>query len=217
MRCAIHMTYTDVNPIPSARQLLAATGAVALSAALLLVVAVLPAEYGIDPTGIGERLGLRALARAAAPPPGAAASTGAASVDALKARAAAVFGAQPGQGFDTSAVVRAATAPKTEAMTVTVPAGQGVEVKALLAAGDSLVYHWSATGELAVDMHGERPGAKDEFTSYLVDGARREDAGSFTAPFTGAHGWYWLNKGRQPIDVTVSVTGFQEKLIIPGS
>ena len=97
------------------------------------------------------------------------------------------------------------------------PAGQGVEVKALLAAGDSLVYHWSATGELAVDMHGERPGAKDEFTSYLVDGARREDAGRFTAPFAGEHGWYWLNKGRRPINVTVSVTGFQSKLIIPDS
>ena len=211
------MTLTDVNPVPSSRQLFAATGAAAVAAALLLVVALLPAEYGIDPTGIGKRLGLLALARTAAPPPSSAASTDAAGVDALRAQAIAVFGAQPGQSFDASAAVRSATAPKTEAMTVMVPPGFGVEVKALLAAGDSLVYHWSATGDVSVDMHGQRTGAKEEFTSYLVDGARREDAGSFTAPFTGAHGWYWLNKGRQPINVTVNVTGFQTKLYVPDS
>jgi hypothetical protein len=209
------MTPTDVKTLPSSRQLFAATGAAAAAAALLLVVAVLPAEYGIDPTGIGKRLGLPALARTAAPPSRPAASTDAAGVDALRAQAVAVFGAQPGQSFDASAVVRGAAAPKTEAMTVMVPPGQGVEVKAQLAAGGSLVYHWSATGDVAVDMHGERPGAKDEFTSYLVDRARREDAGSFTAPFAGAHGWYWLNKSSQPINVTVSVTGFQSKLFIP--
>jgi hypothetical protein len=211
------MTLANVNSMPSSRQLLAATGAAAVAAALLLVVAVLPAEYGIDPTGIGRRLGLLALARTASPPSGSAPSTRAAAVDALRAQAVAVFGAQPGQSFDASAAVRGAAAPKTEAMTVMVPPGDGVEVKALLAAGHTLVYHWSATGDVSVDMHGERPGAKDEFTSYLVDAARREDAGSFTAPFAGAHGWYWLNKGRLPVNVTVSVTGFQSKLFIPGS
>jgi hypothetical protein len=210
----IAMIPTDPNSTLSSRQLLAATGAAALAAALLLVVAVLPAEYGIDPTGIGKRLGLLAMARTAEAP---AQSTAVRErLDTLKAQAVAVFGAQSGQSFDASAAVRGAGAPKTEAMTVMLPPGYGVEVKAQLAAGDSLVYHWRATGDVSVDMHGERPGAKDEFTSYLVDGARREDAGSFTAPFAGAHGWYWLNKGSQRVDVTVSVTGFQTKLFIPG-
>jgi hypothetical protein len=35
-----------------------ATMAAVLLAALITVVAVLPAEYGIDPTGLGKRLGL---------------------------------------------------------------------------------------------------------------------------------------------------------------
>jgi hypothetical protein len=209
------MKPANANDMPSSRQLLAATGAAAVAAALLLVVAVLPAEYGIDPTGIGNRLGLVALARTAAPPPRS--RMDAAGVNALSAQAVAAFGTQPGQSFDASAAVRHAAAAKTEAMTVMVPPGMGVEVKALLAAGDSLVYHWSATGDVSVDMHGERPGAQNEFTSYLVDGARHEDAGSFTAPFAGAHGWYWLNKSKQPIDVTVSVTGFQTKLVVPDS
>lgn len=32
-----------------------------VAAAVLIVTVVLPAEYGIDPTGIGERLGLRQM------------------------------------------------------------------------------------------------------------------------------------------------------------
>jgi hypothetical protein len=43
------------------RRLALATAAAALVAAMVLVVAVLPAEYGIDPTGVGRAIGLVAL------------------------------------------------------------------------------------------------------------------------------------------------------------
>ena len=46
---------------PSPRKLLMATGAAALAAVVVLVTAVLPAEYGIDPLGTGKLLGLSAL------------------------------------------------------------------------------------------------------------------------------------------------------------
>jgi len=49
---------------PSPRKILLATGAALVVAAAILVVAVLPAEYGIDPLGTGKALGLDALARA---------------------------------------------------------------------------------------------------------------------------------------------------------
>jgi hypothetical protein len=59
--------------IPSARRLLRSTLIAALVAAAILVTIVLPAEYGVDPTGIGRILGLTqmgetkaALAREAA-------------------------------------------------------------------------------------------------------------------------------------------------------
>lgn len=42
-------------------QLLKATGIALASAAVLLVIAVLPAEYGVDPIGAGRLLGLTAL------------------------------------------------------------------------------------------------------------------------------------------------------------
>ncbi len=44
--------------IPSARRLLRSTAVAAVAALLILVTVVLPAEYGIDPTGVGRVLGL---------------------------------------------------------------------------------------------------------------------------------------------------------------
>jgi hypothetical protein len=44
--------------LPTTRQLLRSTLIAAVSAVVLLYTVVLPAEYGVDPTGIGKALGL---------------------------------------------------------------------------------------------------------------------------------------------------------------
>jgi hypothetical protein len=212
------MTLHEHQSLPSTRRLLKATAFALAAASLVLVTAVLPAEFGIDPTGLGRRLGLLALAGNAqvAESPSAAPSEPDSATAALAAEAAAVFGAQPGQSFDATAVVRHSSPPRTETMTVTLAPGKGVEVKAMMGAGDSLVYEWSASGEVAVDMHGERPEVKDAYTSYAIDKAGRTGSGRLVAPFAGQHGWYWLNRGQEPVTVKVSVTGFQQKLFRPG-
>ncbi len=101
-------------------------------------------------------------------------------------------------------------------MTITLAPGKGAELKAMVEAGDSFVFQWEASADLAVDMHGERPEVKDEYTSYRIAGAQRQGAGTFTAAFTGQHGWYWRNLGKAPVTVKLSVTGFQSKLFRPG-
>ena len=50
-----------VPPAPSARKLIVGSAAVVAIAAVALVVFILPAEYGIDPTGAGRALGLTKL------------------------------------------------------------------------------------------------------------------------------------------------------------
>ena len=47
--------------LPSTGKLLRSTGVAALVAAGLLVTTILPAEYGIDPTGVGRALGLTGM------------------------------------------------------------------------------------------------------------------------------------------------------------
>lgn len=207
----------------SAARLLKATMTCVAAAAILLLTAVLPAEYGIDPTGVGKRLGLVQMAQAAEAAPTATPVLQPAAVPAsaenanLARQAVAAFGKQqPGQTLDATAVARAAAAERTDTLTLTLPPGKGAEVKALIDAGQGFVFHWSASGPLLVDMHGETPDAKDEYTSYWIEGAQREGAGTFVAKFSGKHGWYWKNKGTESVTVKVTVTGFQTQLSRPG-
>ena len=57
------MTAPPDLDLPSARQLRRATLLAVIVAVSLGVTAVLPAEYGVDPTGIGRRLGLTQMGR----------------------------------------------------------------------------------------------------------------------------------------------------------
>jgi len=216
----MHKTHSP----PSTGRLLKATGVALAVAAIVLVTTVLPAEYGIDPTGIGSRLGLDALAGNASaaelPPPveQVPVADSVAPADAQDAAEAAnVFGAEPGQTFDTQAVSKHDAPYRRDTMSVTLQPGEGAEIKAELASGDAFLFHWTASGDVAVDMHGERSNAaKDEYTSYSIERAQRQVSGQLVAPFTGRHGWYWLNRGSEAVTVQVEVTGFQEKLFRPG-
>jgi hypothetical protein len=209
---------------PSARKLVKATLGAIVVAAIILVTTVLPAEYGIDPTGIGTRLGLDALnstAEAAEPPLLKPASSTPPTADsdvakaALAAKASAAFGANVDQSFDTKAVSLRGTPYRRDTLTVTLAPGKGAEVKAMLKAGDGMVFHWKATGDVALDMHGERTSIKNAWTSYAVESGQREAAGTFVAPFDGSHGWYWQNRGTDAVTVEIEVSGFQEKLYRP--
>ena len=49
--------------LPSSKKLLKSTVLAAATAAVLLVTVVMPAEYGIDPTGIGKIIGLTSMGK----------------------------------------------------------------------------------------------------------------------------------------------------------
>jgi hypothetical protein len=225
---------------PTTSKLVKATLVAAVAAGVILVTTVLPAEYGIDPTGVGKRLGLGVLsadhegeaeapaaaatsqpaesaAEIAAEDVAAAVPAASATVDntEIAAKAAAAFGAHAGQSFDIAAVTLRATPYRNDQLSLTLEPGKGAEVKAMLKTGDDIVFHWKASGDVALDMHGERAGAKGAWTSYAVESAQREASGTFTAPFDGSHGWYWLNRGKQAVTVDIRVSGYQEKLYRP--
>ncbi len=218
------MLIQDSSSLPSNARLVKATIVSLLVASVLLVTTILPAEYGIDPTGIGKRLGLTVLASTSASPVAAppepsptSSKNGTSRNEAEAAKAAAAFGTSPQQSFSAESLSPAPgdASAKHETLTVELAPGKGVEVKTLLKSGHGLVYHWSADGDVAVDMHGERTGVTGAWTSYAVEAAQRMASGTFTAPFDGSHGWYWENRGTTPVTVTIDVTGFQESLYQP--
>lgn len=172
----------------------------ALGAGAVLTFVVLPAEFGIDPTGIGTRLGINGMA----------------VPEETEAQAV------PDEaGTRTAAPTRTAIERKTgwreDEMTLDLPPHSGAEVKAHMAKGDSFVFTWhSAGGPVKVDMHGERLNAPEgEFTSYWKERQSERGQGDFTATFDGTHGWYWRNKGDSPVRVTVKVAGFYKDLFKP--
>lgn len=190
------MTADHSHAVPTVAQLLKASVIAALIAALVLIFAVLPAEFGIDPTGVGKALGLSQLHAADA------------GSEAASASPTGVVSGEP--------VSRQSTAYKTQEMSITLPPNKGGEIKAVMQQGDSFVFNWSSNAPVNFDMHGEPFNAKNnEFTSYWKDVLHSESHGGFTAPFGGTHGWYWKNRGSEPVTVTVTVSGYFEKLYLP--
>lgn len=193
---------TSIRPSRSA--LAKATGGAAVAAAAILTFFVLPAEYGIDPTGVGTALGLTGMV-------------------AGKTEAAPVAETpRPAVGPANVAIPSKANISKTAAwrqdeMTITLAPHSGREVKAHMARGDSFIFQWKATGgPVKAEMHGEKAGATDgSFTDYWKDLEITGGQGDFTAPFEGTHGWYFRNKGETPVKVTVKTVGFYKDLFQP--
>jgi hypothetical protein len=86
--------------------------------------------------------------------------------------------------------------------------GTGLEYKFDMEEGASMEYAWNTTGgPLYFDLHGEARGdTTGAFTSHK-SGSSERDAGTFTAPFAGTHGWFWENQGTDPVSVELVTTG----------
>ncbi len=203
------MTPKNVSPDnlhASTAQLLKATALAAVAAGVILLVAVIPAEYGRDPTGIGKALGLTAISVPKNQP-----------VLATTPEVGVGVGALPTSVSPAVTVIQQPGPFQSGEMSLTLQANQGAEIKAQMRAGEAIVFSWATDGgAVNFDMHGEKPNAGDEFTSYWQDRAKNSGHGSFTAPFDGSHGWYWKNKGSEPVTVTVKISGYFEKLYRPG-
>lgn len=182
------------SELPSVRQLNKATAFAAVTAAILLVTTILPAEYGIDPTGVGSALGLKAM------------GDGKQAEHRAENEAAAAQIASPSESGPIAA--EASTAIQNGKVTLTLQPGEGREVKATMKAGEEFEFTW-ATDKNAVnyDQHGEEFGAaSDEYTSY-DKGTKASSTGKFRAPFDGTHGWYWRNRTDGPVTITVTAAG----------
>jgi hypothetical protein len=165
-------------------------GAALLAAGLILVGAILPAEFGVDPLGIGARLGLTAIG------------------DVQKQIAS--FEANRAAGAGSVLVVAPQERPyHNETVTFAVGPRESVEYKYRLAKGDALLYSWTATVPVNCELHAEPDGAPAGYAeSFEKRTASAGASGTLTAPFAGIHGWYWENPGETPITVTLSAAGF---------
>ena len=187
------MSETEMNA-PSKAAIAKATGIALIVALLLLFAAIFPAEYGIDPLKTGQLLGLTGIS--------------AASED-NNAKGRAVATPAPGQA---GVYTPQTKIYKVDSQDFQLRPGDGVEMKYHMQKGAALVYGWKADGKLQFEFHGEpdQKPTKDYYESYELDNkvGKESSYGSFTAPSTGIHGWFWQNKTKKDITFHLNVAGF---------
>lgn len=199
------------NPqdLPSASRLLRSTLIALVTAIVILVVAVLPAEYGVDPTGLGRVLGLTqmgeikmSLAREAAADAAADAEAAAEEEAALSAEPVPVASATP-----------AAMSGWTNETIIPLAPGEGKEVKLVMAKGAVAEFSWAATGgAVNYDLHGDSVNAPNSYYNYAKASGVEADSGSVTAAFDGSHGWFWRNRSARPVAITLRTRGAYTEL-----
>lgn len=192
------MATYNTHPLPTLPQLIKATGLALITAGAILIAAVLPAEHGIDPTGIGKALGLKALYN----------SQGAKlnGNGMVAAKVAAPIASAP-----VTIASKQATPYRADTRKITLQPGEGLEFKTHLDKGAALIYSWKTQeGEkINHEFHGEPLNAKpDVYESYIDEKQVSESSGVLIAPFTGTHGWYWRNTNSAPVTVTLNASGF---------
>ena len=169
----------------SGRQIVIASCCALAVAAIVLVAAVLPAEFGKDPLGTGKALGLLALYDADANP-----STQPRPPEPERAGAAI----RPREYY-------------VDSRALPLGPGQSFEFKYRLDKGGGMVYAWRANARLKYEFHGEPSDRALKVQSYEKSEGDYA-SGTLTAPFAGIHGWYWENTSNAPVTISITSAGF---------
>ena len=155
-------------------------------ASIILVIAVLPAEYNIDPTGLGEKMGLTVLAKV---------------VD-TTAKANIV------DCSDVDALSNKSVSQWNNTVSITIPAHKGLEYKFHIDKGEVFEFVWKTNGaKLYFDFHGEPQGDTTGYFKSFKESTDNQSSGALSVPFTGSHGWYWENKSNQAVVVNLKTRG----------
>jgi hypothetical protein len=165
---------------PSMKSILKASIAALVVALVILFTAVLPAEYGVDPTGAGGVLGFTKL-------------------NATKNQQVTPesYSSEAGKYAQNTVVLKLAP-------------NKGYEYKFRMNLGQALLYSWDATAPLDYEFHGQLEDApQGEFTSYEKKVGSSAN-GSLIAPFQGIHGWFWHNKSGNTVTLTLHTAGYYE-------
>ena len=203
----MQLTAEKPNPalLPTPKQLRHSTIAAVIGAAFIGVGVYLPAEYGIDPTGVGNILGLTEMGE----------------IKRQLAREAAEDEAVHGNGDQSSSLmddifglfVGAAHAQEawTDTVTFTLAPDASAEIKLVMGEGDIAEYVWVADGgRINFDLHAHGDG---QSVDYDRGRGATDGAGSIEAPFPGEHGWFWRNRDDSDVAVTLQLRGTYSDIV----
>jgi hypothetical protein len=186
----------DSRELPSSAKLIKSTIIAAITALVLLVTVVLPSEYGVDPTGIGNALGLKRMGEIKT------SLAEEAAADAQSKLPAQVVVPEPVEMEEGETAFA-----RSDTMQVKLAPDEGTEIKVDMAEGDSVNYQWSSSGgKVNFDVHGDSRKLKISYHAY-EKGSEVEKQGVLVAAFDGSHGWFWRNRTSETMTVTLTTQG----------
>jgi len=191
----------SLDQLPSTARLVKSTVLALLSAIAILVTVVLPAEYGIDPTGAGRVLGLtemgeikNELAKEAEEDRKMDRQSGKQSnlIDGFLGLFVSPAHASEGDGWKDEKVF-------------TLKPRETAEFKLVMTEGQTAQFSMIVEGgRVNFDLHGHGSGKS---ATYEKGRGSQGSKGEFRAAFDGEHGWFWRNRNKVPVNVKIQVTG----------
>ena len=193
--------------LPTTKQLVRSTLLALVGAFLLLITVILPAEYAIDPTGVGRVIGLTDMGEIKTQLAQEAAEDQARS-EAMKT--VEKVEQQPSTDTADSATLSkdsndTAKVVWKDKILLSLKPGQGAEVKLVMDKGQAAQFTCSAKGgPVNFDTHGDGNG---QSISYEKGRGVPNDQGELTAAFTGNHGWFFRNRTDNTVMVILRTKG----------
>lgn len=208
---------TNKLPVMGKKQLLKSTSIALFIGVLVLLVAIFPAEYGMDPLGTGKLFGFGKLYQGDAASNTTETDSAATSVLNFKKMKLEKLGSPasvPKPIEAQNSPPKTQFSPREDTLSISIPAGKGLEYKFKMLKYGSVKYEWITNqGIVYIDFHGEvkqaHPPENVFYESYTLAYSNNM-AGTFTAPFEGKHGWYFRNDSNKNIVITLRIKGQYE-------
>lgn len=182
------------SELPSTQKLVKSTVLAICVAAIILLTTVLPAEFGIDPSGVGEFLGLKKMGEIKV----------ALSDEVVNdnSNSNVNAGSEKKLNKKNESLVSNYLSQKGE-ITISLKPNEGKELKVYLKKGDQVKYNWKTDGEvISYSAHTD-----SDYHHTYSEGLKDRDEGNLKAVYDGRHGWWWRNRTKQNVEITLQVEG----------
>jgi len=201
------------QPILETKKIVIATFAALLLGSIIVVCAVMPAEYGIDPTGLGKQIGFDKLYQpnekntvTSLP--------GTVTQSAIKVLKLEGGGSEPEVIAPDEASYPAPAKQyeeRSDSVQVSLKAGKGLEYKVKMLKYGRLKYEWlTSNGIVYADFHGDVKQAnppKDIYYESYAIAYSNNMIGNLLTPYEGRHGWYFKNMTGSDITISIRLKG----------